>query len=59
MGRWTDTERDRLARRLHRCPDGYEGPCWGPTAADYADADAVIAARAARTAESETPAPGV
>lgn len=22
------------AARLHRCPDGYEGPCWGPTEED-------------------------
>lgn len=22
------------ARELHRCPDGYSGPCWGPTYED-------------------------
>ena len=28
----------RLAREIHRCPDGYEGPCWGPTDADIGEA---------------------
>jgi hypothetical protein len=25
----------KLAREHHRCPEGYKGPCWGPTFADY------------------------
>lgn len=31
------TEEDRLAWELHRQnghPEGYEGPCWGPTPAE-------------------------
>lgn len=27
-----------LAREIHRCPEGYEGPCWGPTREDIAQA---------------------
>jgi hypothetical protein len=22
------------ARRIHRCPEGYDGPCWGATQRD-------------------------
>lgn len=25
---------DRYAARIHRCPEGYDGQCWGPTAED-------------------------
>lgn len=32
------------AARIHRCPDGYEGPCWGPTRSDYERARANLAA---------------
>lgn len=37
--------RKRLAWSLHRCPDGYEGPCWGPGTEDYKRADEQIAAQ--------------
>ena len=41
------SERYRRALKRHREvgePDGYDGPCWGPTAADYAYIDAEDAA---------------
>ena len=25
---------DTEARRIHRCPENYDGPCWGPTHED-------------------------
>lgn len=31
----TKKDVERLARRIHRCPTGYEGPCWGPTKEDH------------------------
>jgi hypothetical protein len=30
----TKKDVERYARRIHRCPEGYEGPCWGPTEED-------------------------
>ena len=27
-------EIDAEAWRIHRCPEHYDGPCWGPTAED-------------------------
>lgn len=41
----TGSPRYKLARKHHRCPEGWEGPCWGPTDEDYAWADAQIAKR--------------
>jgi hypothetical protein len=31
-----------LAWKIHDCPPGYVGPCWGPTAADRDRAKAVL-----------------
>ena len=30
----TKAQIDAEARRIHKCPDYYEGPCWGPTHED-------------------------
>jgi len=32
----TTKDVQRLAARIHRCPEGYDGPCWGPTDDDRA-----------------------
>jgi hypothetical protein len=40
------TEVERLAWRFHHAnghPDGYDGPCWGPTEAELAEARRVVA----------------
>lgn len=31
-----------LAYKLHRCPKGYKGPCWGATQSDICSAQAMI-----------------
>lgn len=33
------SERRRKALERHECPEGYEGPCWGPTKADFEAVD--------------------
>lgn len=41
MGRPKDPytkEVKRLAYEIHKCPKGYEGPCWGPNPEDYEEA---------------------
>ncbi len=47
-GKITKAIRD-AASKLHRCPKGYNGPCWGPT-----DADVQAAIRAERGAKNGT-----
>ena len=45
-----------LAYRIHRCPPGYKGPCWGPTQSDICCAQAKIdiaAIRAERRAKEK------
>jgi hypothetical protein len=34
----TKAQIDAEARRIHRCPEGYEGPCWGPNPEDRTQA---------------------
>ena len=41
-------EVDRIARKIHHCPERYVGPCWGPIPEDIEEATRqVIAARPA------------
>jgi hypothetical protein len=56
MVKLTKKERQRLAWKRHREvgePEGYDGPCWGPTEADYAWVDAQTPAPPAPTTRED------